>query len=129
MTRGSPRVRETPEVKSRNFIRQHHLRVKLIISRETRRNYWELGLLLSVIDSGLVGSTDYGRGAARAEDAQGTPIQSHISPSTLVYEETRVGSSKTLSTLGDWGLRNPGDGGKSTWPVTQAPTTLRQAVL
>ena len=28
-----------------------------------------------------------GRGAARAEDAQGTPPQSHISPSTLVYEE------------------------------------------
>ena len=29
----------------------------------------------------------YGRGAARAEDAQGTPTQSHISPSILVYEE------------------------------------------
>ena len=28
-----------------------------------------------------------GRGAARAEDAQGTPTQSHISPSILVYEE------------------------------------------
>ena len=28
-----------------------------------------------------------GRGAARAEDAQGTPSQSHISPSTLVYED------------------------------------------
>ena len=27
-----------------------------------------------------------GRGAARAEDAQGTPTQSHISPRTLVYE-------------------------------------------
>ena len=28
-----------------------------------------------------------GRGTARAEDAQGTPTQSHISPSILVYEE------------------------------------------
>jgi len=37
-----------------------------------------------VIDSGLVGS---GRGTTRAEDAQGTPTQSHISPSILVYEE------------------------------------------
>ena len=27
-----------------------------------------------------------GRGATRAEDAQGTPTQSHISPSILVYE-------------------------------------------
>jgi len=30
---------------------------------------------------------DSGRGAVRAEDAQGTPTQSHISPSILVYEE------------------------------------------
>jgi len=37
-----------------------------------------------VIDSGLVGS---GRGTTRAEDAQGTPTQSHISPSILVYED------------------------------------------
>jgi len=28
-----------------------------------------------------------GRGTARAEDAQGTPAQSHISPSMLVYED------------------------------------------
>ena len=28
-----------------------------------------------------------GRGSARAEDAQGTPPQSHISPSILVYED------------------------------------------
>ena len=28
-----------------------------------------------------------GRGAARAEDAQGTPTQSHLSSSILVYEE------------------------------------------
>ena len=32
-----------------------------------------------------------GRGAARAEDAQGTPIQSHISPSILVYEDNEEG--------------------------------------
>jgi len=30
---------------------------------------------------------DSGRGAERAEDAQGTPTQSHISPSILVYED------------------------------------------
>ena len=28
-----------------------------------------------------------GRGIARAEDAHGTPTQSHLSPSVLVYEE------------------------------------------
>ena len=31
-----------------------------------------------------------GRGTARAEDAQGTPTQSHISPSILVYEEQTI---------------------------------------
>ena len=30
-----------------------------------------------------------GRGAARTEDAQGTPTQRHISPSVLVYKEKR----------------------------------------
>ena len=39
-------------------------------------------LLLCMINSGFSGS-----GAARAEDAQGTPTQSHISPSILVYED------------------------------------------
>ena len=29
------------------------------------------------------------RGAARAEDAQDTPTQSHVSPSTLVYEDNQ----------------------------------------
>ena len=38
------------------------------------------------------GSQDFegkscGRGAARAEDAQGTPTKSHISPRILVYED------------------------------------------
>ena len=59
---------------------------------------------IGLTHSGLVGSTDShsshpqghepehhafspdGRGAARAEDAQGTPTQNHISPSILVYE-------------------------------------------
>ena len=31
-----------------------------------------------------------GRGDARAEDAQGTPTQSHISPSTLVYKDNCI---------------------------------------
>jgi len=30
---------------------------------------------------------DSGRGTTKAEDAQGTPTQSHISPSILVYED------------------------------------------
>jgi len=32
-----------------------------------------------------------GRGTKRAEDAQGTPTQSHISPSILVYEDKKTG--------------------------------------
>ena len=35
-----------------------------------------------MIDSGFSG-----RGTARVEDAQGTPTQSHTSPSILVYED------------------------------------------
>jgi len=34
-----------------------------------------------------------GRGTTRAEDAQGTPTQSHISPSILVYEDKYPGPS------------------------------------
>ena len=34
-----------------------------------------------------LGMIDSGRGTTRAEDAQGTPTQSHISPSIRVYEE------------------------------------------
>ena len=37
--------------------------------------------LIEMVDSG------FGRGAARAEDAQGTPTQSRISPRILVYED------------------------------------------
>ena len=32
------------------------------------------------------GDVDPGRGTTRAEDARGTPTQSHVSPSILVYE-------------------------------------------
>jgi len=55
------------------------------------------GVVAVMIDSGLVGSTDFhsshpqghsGRGTTRADDAQGTPTQSHTSPSILVYEDT-----------------------------------------
>ena len=35
-------------------------------------------------------SSKYVRGTARAEDAQGTPTQNHISPSILVYEGNTV---------------------------------------
>ena len=51
--------------------------------------------VLGLIDSGLVGSTNSrdlsGRGAARAENAQGKPDQSHISPSILAYEDNCQG--------------------------------------
>ena len=38
----------------------------------------------------------YGRGAARAEDAQGTPTQSHVSPSILVYEDYILSKCKYI---------------------------------
>ena len=41
------------------------------------------------LDSGLVASTG-GRGATRAEDAQGTPTQSHIAPSIRVHEDIQT---------------------------------------
>ena len=48
-------------------------------------------------DSGLVGSTvsegGERRGAARAEDAQGTPTQSHTSPSIATYEDCKEGNT------------------------------------
>jgi len=56
------------------------------------------GNIYGLTDSGLVGSTDSGRGAARAEGAQGTPTQSHISPSIPVYEDYEdLPSSPTAS--------------------------------
>ena len=60
--------------------------------------------LVGLIDAGLVGSIS-GRGAARAKDAEGTPTQSHISPSILVYEEKNtakplgIRSTSSLSLL------------------------------
>ena len=42
---------------------------------------------------------DSGRGAARAEDAPGTPTQSHISPSVLVYEDKLSASHLQHSTF------------------------------
>ena len=41
------------------------------------------------------------RGSARAEDAQGTPTQSHISPSILEYTKNTRGVSSYNSILGD----------------------------
>ena len=38
-----------------------------------------------------------GRGNARAEDAQGTPTQSHISPSMLVYADIMIASIRRHS--------------------------------
>ena len=37
--------------------------------------------------AGFVLVIDSGRGTTRAEDAQGIPTQSHVSPSILVYED------------------------------------------
>ena len=64
-----------------------------------------------MIDSGLDGSTEFlsGRGAARAEDAQGTPTQSHISPSLLVYEDTiEQGADNLFGDLLDF-IAGPGE--------------------
>jgi len=40
-----------------------------------------------------------GRGTARAEDAQGTPTHSHISPSILVYEDCLEGDDDDSALL------------------------------
>ena len=47
------------------------------------------------LDSGFYLS---GRGAARAEDAQTTPTESHVSPSILVYEDHQVVLSRSVPT-------------------------------
>ena len=44
-------------------------------------------------DSGgsrISGVMDSGRGGARAEHAQGSPTQSHVSPSRIVYEDNFI---------------------------------------
>ena len=52
--------------------------------------------------SGLAGNDRLrvGRGTARADDAQGTPIQSHISPCILVYEDKLYMYYTTTTTIG-----------------------------
>jgi len=42
----------------------------------------------------------------RADDAQGTPTQSHISPSIIVYEDQcrRIRASQWMFRVGGWGL-------------------------
>ena len=40
-----------------------------------------------------------GRGTARAEDAQGTPTQSRIPPSILVYEDNQVYSNTKYTSI------------------------------
>ena len=51
-----------------------------------------------------------GRGTTRAEDAQGTPTQSHISPSIPVYEDIIRFRAKTCAWVSGVGLREQGDG-------------------
>ena len=46
------------------------------------------GIFLSKTSTGIFNT---GRGTTRAKVAQGTPTQSHVSPSILVYEENDVG--------------------------------------
>jgi len=48
----------------------------------------------------LQGTIDSVRGTARAEDAQGTPTQSHISPRILVYEDYMRLRCNSLSLFG-----------------------------
>ena len=53
----------------------------------------------------MVGSTDFSfeRGAVRAEDAQETPTQSHISPSVLVQRQSRMEiRAKATSVAAEW---------------------------
>ena len=57
-----------------------------------------------VVDSGLVGwdhalAGPLWKGTARAEDAQGTPTQSRISPGILVYEDKPA----TVQSTAIWG--------------------------
>ena len=57
---------------------------------EVGSSEFEISAFLMLIDLGLISSPDFGSGTARAEDAQRTPTQSHISPRILVYEEIAV---------------------------------------
>ena len=42
-----------------------------------------------------------GRGTTKAEDSQGTPTQSHISPSILVYEDKSSSAAPGKASLGE----------------------------
>jgi len=61
-----------------------------------------------------------GRGTTSAEDGQGTPTQSHISPSILVYEENK---KKTC-----WGRGGqPGRRGRATGQIASEEGTHQKA--
>ena len=65
--------------------------------KKKRRNRQKLALSQTVwADRLRVGWLNgfSGRGAARAEDAQGTPTQSRISPSIPVYEDHQFGEPR-----------------------------------
>ena len=49
--------------------------------------YFTLSGFVQVVKVSRVDRLSVGRGATRAEDAPGTPTQSHISPSILEYED------------------------------------------
>jgi len=69
----------TPHV---NRVLQHYRLVRLLVKLA--------GFTGAITKLGRLSTSDrlrVGRGSTRAEDAQGTPTQSHISPSILVYEE------------------------------------------
>jgi len=63
-----------------------------------------------------------GRGTTRAEDAQGTPTQSHISPSILVYEENGGHNFKGFTAFC---LKNGSSQGHTlAWTVVCVPNSL-----
>jgi len=53
-----------------------------------------------------------GRGTTRAEDAQGTPTQRHVSPRILVYEDKNTHHTQVMNThraLGSSGIGKAGE--------------------
>ena len=64
------------------------------------------GALLIRMRAGYLGvkSQHVSRGTARAEDAQGTPTQSHISPSIPVYEDNRLLASVRGQDVAVWDM-------------------------
>ena len=55
--------------------------------------------LPDVISLSLSSGRLSGRGTTRTEDAQGTPTQSHMSTSILVYEESNLVGQNTISVV------------------------------